>query len=271
MPALNADALCQYRSQGFAVMRGLIPPEVIGAVRESYADVERLDPGQTRATFYYELSLSDPGRRLLRRIERVSDHSAAASALIHSALLLAPVIGFLGEPAALFKDKLNLKLPGAAGFRPHVDGHFYWTDAQGNRRRGWAEYATRFINVVVPLDEARIENGCLEISALDEALAVFGRDWETVTARLAGTGPDILERDLPRLSMVALEVDPGDVIFFDWRNPHQSGPNRSGLSRRILYATYNPRSQGDCRERYYADKLHSSRGSRAQQALLERA
>jgi hypothetical protein len=45
--------------------------------------------------------------------------------------------------------------------------------------------------------------------------------------------------------------------FFDSFIPHRSQPNATCEARRVLYVTYNRRSAGDQRSRYYADK-HAS-------------
>jgi 2-aminoethylphosphonate dioxygenase len=54
-----------------------------------------------------------------------------------------------------------------------------------------------------------------------------------------------------------IEADPGDVIFFDSYVPHGSPPNTSQRSRRNVYITFNRRSAGDFRERYYREKWAS--------------
>ena len=48
-----------------------------------------------------------------------------------------------------------------------------------------------------------------------------------------------------------------DAAFFDCFTPHQSQPNRTDRPRRNLYLTFNRASEGDFRERYFADKRRS--------------
>ena len=54
----------------------------------------------------------------------------------------------------LFKDKLNFKYPGGAGFSPHIDGHFLWLDENNRYQKGWKKYSKDFINIVVPLENS---------------------------------------------------------------------------------------------------------------------
>ena len=58
-----------------------------------------------------------------------------------------------------------------------------------------------------------------------------------------------LDRDwVDRQVWRPIEMQPGDLLFFDSYVPHRSGPNRSDRPRRALYVTYNRASDGDYRE-----------------------
>ena len=52
------------------------------------------------------------------------------------------------------------------GFKPHIDGHFFWKDKKNKIRKGWREYSSDFLSVVIPLERVNMKNGCLEISSL---------------------------------------------------------------------------------------------------------
>jgi len=67
-----------------------------------------------------------------------------------------------------------------------------------------------------------------------------------------------LEGDqLKGIEFEKVRMEPGDVAFFDCFVPHQSAPNLTDQPRRNLYMTYNRSSEGDHRERYFADKRKS--------------
>ncbi|MBI3336751.1 phytanoyl-CoA dioxygenase family protein [Candidatus Peregrinibacteria bacterium] len=264
--ALNEKQIGEYRTKGYLICKGLIAPERIQKVAESYRAVEMLDSGKSHPFFHYEPSLDDPSIQILRRIERVSDHSEAARSLIECEEILSAAKDLLEDEPVLLKDKLNLKLSGGAGYGAHIDGHWYWQDAEGNPRRGWAEYADNFLNVVLPLDPSKVENGCLEVAPLQETERVLGRDWETISSNL-DKGGHIKKEDEGNFSFTPLETELGDVIFFDWCVAHRSGENHSMISRRILYATFNGISAGNNRDRYYEDRK-TSQGSKEQKSLL---
>ena len=140
----------------------------------------------------------------------------------------------LDEPAVLFKEKINFKMPGGGGFKPHQDS-----------QAGWEAYASYFITAVVSIDRSTVENGCLQIAAGHQRRGLF-RAWEPLS-----------DADMAGMTFVECPTEPGDIVLFDSYTPHASEPNRSAGIRRLYFATYNRLSEGDHIERYYADKHRS--------------
>jgi len=98
-----------------------------------------------------------------------------------------------GEPATLFKDKINYKLPGGTGFKAHQD-------AQG----GWGEYGVSYhISSLVTIDHAFKENGCLELAKGQHKNGLMGELWNELP-------DDVIEK----LKFDVVETHLGDVIFF---------------------------------------------------------
>jgi ectoine hydroxylase-related dioxygenase (phytanoyl-CoA dioxygenase family) len=145
------------------------------------------------------------------------------------------VAQLFGGPAVLFKEKINFKMPGGAGFEPHQD-----------QQAGWTVYAPLFITALVCIDRATLENGCLEMADAPRFAGLIGEEWRPLTAEQMAAFP-----------LTPVPTEPGDVLFFDSYAPHASKPNPTGAARRILYLTYNRASDGDRRERYFADKRAS--------------
>jgi len=182
---------------------------------------------------YHEESLTGDGTRLINRIENMTPFHAGYDELAR--VLRASVGQLLGEKAVLFKDKINFKMPGGDGFKPHQDA-----------QAGWETYARYYVNVMVSIDEATVENGCLEVAKRPSQPKLVGREWEPLT-------PEQTEK----MDFTLLPTKPGDVLYFDAYVPHRSAPNMSGKIRRMYFATYNRLSEGDFLERYYADKRAS--------------
>ncbi|MFQ5783747.1 MAG: phytanoyl-CoA dioxygenase family protein, partial [Alphaproteobacteria bacterium] len=106
-------------------------------------------------------------------------------------------------------------------------------------------YGSYYITAMVCIDEATLENGCLNMVAGHHKRGLF-REWEPLT-----------EEDMAGMEFIACPTKPGDLAFFDSYAPHASEPNMSDTIRRLYFVTYNRLSEGDQMARYYADKHRS--------------
>ena len=108
------------------------------------------------------------------------------------------------------------------------------------------DYAPYFITALVSIDEATLENGCLELVAGRHKEGLIGEEWTPIDGSA-----------LSEESFVPCPTKPGDIVFFDSYAPHASEPNMSDNIRRLYFATYNRLSDGDRMDEYYADKHKS--------------
>src|SRR5262249_4189249 len=151
---LSPRQLAEYRRDGFLVRRGLFGPDAVAELRRATGEVQTW-PEQPGAWMVHgDPSLRDPDRRLINRIENFYPYHAGFKALFDGNELLGTVADLFGEPAVLFKDKINFKLPGGDGFKPHQD-----------QQAGWSVYASLFVTALVAIDDATEANGCLELAA----------------------------------------------------------------------------------------------------------
>jgi hypothetical protein len=227
--------LAAYRRDGFVVCRGLFGPGEVADLRRATDEVQGWPEQPGVWMVYGETSLREPGRRLVNRIENFYPYHAGFKALFDGDLLLGRAGDLLGEPAVLFKDKINFKLPGGGGFTPHQD-----------QQAGWSTYASLFLTALVAIDEATPANGCLELAAGHHTRGLIGREWAPLS-----------EAELRGVEFHPCPAAPGDAVFFDSFVPHRSAPNLTDEPRRVLYVTYNRLAEGDHRARYYADKRRS--------------
>ena len=219
----------QMAREGYLVVRSLAARSEVTMLRRWTAELENAPEESGRHWVYRERSLTDPGRSLIQRIENFCPFHAGFDRFIRRGKLVRWVSLLMGGPVVLFKDKINLKLPGGGGFKAHQD-----------QQAGWSRYAPLFVTAMVTLDPTTLANGCLRIAAGRHRQGLIGEQW----IPLEETG----------LSLQPLPTDPGDAVFFDSYVPHASGPNLTDTPRRILYLTYNLASAGDHRAQYFADK-----------------
>jgi hypothetical protein len=228
---LDARHLAHYAGKGWVAVPGFFSPAAAASIADWVEELVRRPERPGVEMVYHEPSLSDPDVQLVQRIENFCPYHANFDALVHGRLRLA-VEALLGEPALLYKDKINFKMPGGAGFEPHQD-----------QQAGWSVYAPIFITALVCIDPATVENGCLEIADAPRFAGLIGEEWKPLT-----------DEQMATFSMNPVQCEPGDVIFFDSYVPHASKPNHTDRARRILYLTYNARARGDRRAQYFADK-----------------
>ena len=231
-PLVSAEQRATFERAGYLVVSDFL--DGVEALRlaewtdelASYPEV----PG--RHMVYYEDSSRVDGERLLSRIENFCPHHEGFRGLLTTGRVVEIVSELLGEPAVLFKDKINFKMPGGSGFKAHQDV-----------QAGWDRYAALHLTVLISIDEATVDNGCLELVAGAHRGGLLGDMWKPL--------------DDGQLEYVPRPTRPGDALLFDSFVPHRSEANHTDHPRRVLYVTYNRASEGDHRGRYYADKRAS--------------
>jgi len=215
-----ADA---FRAHGW-VLTEPFAPDTVAALTDWVAEVAAMDD---RVLHHRERTAE--GVQLCRTEDFVPHHVGLAR-LLTEGRLPAIASALLGEPAVLYKEKVNYKLAGGAGFSAHQDAPAY-------------RFVDVHVSCLVAVDDTDLDNGCLEVVSgvhdrihpMDERGCIRANvadsfDWQPVPVRA------------------------GQVLWFDSRTPHRSGPNRSSRARRALYPTYNAARAGNLRAAYYERK-----------------
>jgi ectoine hydroxylase-related dioxygenase (phytanoyl-CoA dioxygenase family) len=231
-PTINEEQIKQFKQDGFLLIKNAFSADDIKKI-ESWATELATMPEKSGAHWvFHETSQIDPDIELISRIEKISPFHNGFAEL--SDVLKQPMAKLFKEKAALFKEKINFKMPGGDGFKPHQDS-----------QAGWQDYADYFISVMVCIDEATLENGCLQMVSGFQNSGLF-REWEPLN-----------DDDMKNMEFINYPTKPGDIVFFDCYTPHASEPNLTDSTRRLYFATYNKLSEGDHLEKYYADKFKS--------------
>jgi Phytanoyl-CoA dioxygenase (PhyH) len=191
-------------------------------IREWVSEIEEWPAGSHIWGHYAEATAVGPA---ICRTENVSACHPGIAALVDGVLRDAAGAA-LGEPVVAFKDKINYKRPGGAGFRPHQDRLAY-------------PGVARVMSILVAIDECSTDSGCLWLAAdVDEVLGTDDRG--------------VVRDDIARaLSWTAAELAPGDAVCIDGLVPHYSDSNQTSGPRRVLVASYAPESERYTRARYY--------------------
>jgi len=228
---LTAEQLAHYASKAWVAVPGFFSTAQTAQIASWVEELERRPERPGVEMVYHEPKLDDPSVRLVQRIENFCEFHAGFGELVQGRLQSA-IEALINEPAVLFKDKINFKKAGGAGFEAHQD-----------QQAGWSVYAPLFVTALVSIDAATLANGCLEIADAPRAAGLIGEEWKPLTSSQMAGYPTI-----------PVPCSPGDVLFFDSYVPHASKANATDSARRILYLTYNAASYGDHRAQYFADK-----------------
>jgi len=235
---VSEEQLDSWRRDGFLLVRAddaWAAPESVKHLVEWADDLGTWKETPGKWMMYFSESLKDKSR-LLHRIENFFPYHEGFNSTFNSPSFISVLSQLFDEEAILYKEKINFKLPGGEGFSPHQD-----------HAAGWWLYGHKLhISVLVTIDEATKENVCLEVVAGKHKQGLLGGQFEGIPQEM-----------VDQFEWITCETKPGDIIFFDSYVPHRSAPNLSDKPRRVLYATYNRKSEGDYRAQYYADKRKS--------------
>ena len=249
---INKNLILNYKKTGFLIIKNFFnKKDIIKTKKKILLNNKK----KTSELFFYE-----PNIKKIRRIENICKFSDDAKKLIHDKKLKKIIYQILGKNV-LFKDKLNFKYPRAKGFKPHIDGHFFWKNKDNEIKKGWKEYSNKFLNVVIPLENTNKKNGCLEIATKNETSKILGSKWEDITKKNYKFTPKIKKEFIKKFNFFNVELKIGDILIFDWTICHRSKQNLSKNSRMIFYATFaKNKKKINLKKKYYIDKI-SSRNS----------
>jgi hypothetical protein len=241
---VRTEMVDHFRSRGWVAIDA-VPADIAAVLSDWVDEVAAIPEGEAGVLQHHELTDSGPA---LCRSENFLPVHAGLRALLSTGTFLDAAEALLGEPAVLYKEKVNYKLPGGAGYSPHQDAPAY-------------PMIDTHVSAMVAVDDASEGNGCLEVvsECFAEVLPLDERG--CIESSVAAT-----------LRWEPVPLAAGQTLWFHSRTPHRSGPNRSDRPRRALYPTYNAEREGDLRAAYYEAKREAfaatPEGDRARVSLI---
>jgi len=234
-----------WNDNGFLIIKGLANYGVDREVATWAEEISRWPKVEGKWLLHWEASASAPDGKIFCRAENFVNFHEGMQEL--SKGLLADVVSqLLGEEALLFKEKINYKLPGGAGFAAHQDSPAYL-------KMG----GDKHVSAMVAIDAATMYNGPLEVAA--------GR-WGPGVVPLNDRGVITPEADAS-ISYTPVICEAGDVVLFDGWTPHRSSANQSADPRRAVFLTYSLARHGDMHAEYYAAKHRGAKGFNSSQTI----
>ncbi|KAJ2444246.1 hypothetical protein GGF42_006370 [Coemansia sp. RSA 2424] len=230
---LSPEQADSYREQGFLKITDLFSADEAKDLVKEVREIQSWPDAPGKWMNYYEHNKHTDSLQLCRT-ENFTPYNEHIRQAVCGPHIMSILEQLTGEPYVLFKEKINAKLPGGQGFKPHQDAPAFTHLGQVNH-----------VTILFTIDGSYIENGCLQVVPKSHA-------GSTVVPH----SPDgsINDEWCNSHTWVPVECNSGDVLIFGSYLAHKSGENKSNVSRANLYMTYNPLSEGDKRAEYYADK-----------------
>src|SRR5581483_4347632 len=121
--ALSAEDREHWTRHGWTWLRGFLSARETADVARWTDEIAGWPETPGRWMRYYERA--PDGRKMLARIENFLPYHEGMASLFAGPRLFDLLADCCGEPVVLFKDKINFKLPGGAGFADHQDAPAY--------------------------------------------------------------------------------------------------------------------------------------------------
>jgi len=135
-------------------------------------------------------------------------------------------------PVCHFHSKLMMK-------EPRVGGAWEWHQDYGYWYKNQFLYPDQMVSVMVAINAATVENGCLQVIKGSHKL---GRVEHGFAGEQVGADQTMVDNALKTLELVYVELQPGDTLFFHSNILHRSNANLSDQPRWSFISAYNAQS-----------------------------
>lgn len=233
-----AEALAQYRAEGYAVLRRVFDPgeiaDMAAAFRRHWAEGMAHGRSFRHGNLFYRLGHDARLGTLVRLVQWPSYGDPLLEAVRRDPRYLALLEPLIGCDIKQIINQLHWKPPGAAGaeFAFHQDVRFR------RPRSAYRNVATAYVQTGIAVDPHRADNGAMRVypgshrrGEIDLAGPAPVLDQSMAEERLVAAGLDPAK-------LVVLELDPGDVALWNVFTIHGSGPNLTEGDRRFYLNGY---------------------------------
>ena len=218
--------LQQFHEAGYLFMPGLFAAEEVE--RLSVAVPELLAGDEQDDLMHRERERSGA----VRQIYLTHRHSPPFAALSKDSKIVEPVRQILDNDVYVWHSKINVKDAFEGTVWLWHQDYGYWM---------WDGVDARLISVMVFLDRATLNNGCLMVAAGSHHWGRLEHYADEVTTSYKQWCVDTktLKQRLTEEMIQPITGEPGDVLFFHCNLLHGSGHNMSPLPRKTIIIAYN--------------------------------
>lgn len=235
LKVLTPTQVEDYNRDGYVIIKDVLPSKIKNNIQAWVKQMEDLPETAGKWMKYFEVDRLTQ-KRMLCRIENFLPYYNELNE-VSVGLINGISSDCFGEEASIYKEKVNFKFPKGSGFNAHQDQPAFVSFG-----------LKKLLTVLLPVDPNTRESGGLDF--------VQGKHIPPYIMPMNSDGS--LRTDIEaKLNWLPIDAFPGDLVVFDSYAPHRSDINVSAFTRRNLYLTYNPLSDGVLRDQYYQAKRKS--------------
>ena len=220
---LTPQLIDDFHQDGYLIVRELFDPqEIAGLLSFAKADAALADEAYVRR--------DSGGGETRLALRNDLDDTVPYTAVVRSQRIVQAMQILLGDEVYHYHHKMMIK-------QPRIGGAWEWHQDYGY----WYNFGCLFPDMgscMVAVDKATTENGCLQVLKGSHKL---GRLDHVRIGEQVGADPERVKAARQRFELVAVELEPGDGLFFLGNLLHCSDQNHSEHPRWSLINCYNTR------------------------------
>ena len=220
---LTPQLIDDFHQDGYLIVRELFDPqEIAGLLSFAKADAALADEAYVRR--------DSGGGETRLALRNDLDDTVPYTAVVRSQRIVQAMQILLGDEVYHYHHKMMIK-------QPRIGGAWEWHQDYGY----WYNFGCLFPDMgscMVAVDQATTENGCLQVLKGSHKL---GRVDHVRIGEQVGADPERVKAARQRFELVAVELEPGDGLFFHGNLLDCSDQNHSEHPRWSLINCYNTR------------------------------
>lgn len=232
------DHVTAFRERGYAVVRGVFGPEEVAEMAQAFDEIyaTAIAGGRSwrhRNTFY-RLSDDANAGKIVRFVQWPSWQNATLEKVRRDPRFLALLEPLIGRDIKQIINQLHWKPPGAA----MAEFGFHQDSRSRRPREAYRDLGTSYIQTGIAIDPHAAANGAMTLSPGSHRLGELPFDPARSSKDVALDDEDLRKLGVDPAETIVLEMEPGDVALWHVHTLHGSGPNRSGIDRRLYINGY---------------------------------
>ena len=259
------DLAAELHAEGFAIIRGVLSPsetaEISAETHRMYLEGLKHHATYRDKNLLFEV-LDDPkaNRRVVLQAHWTAWLSPLLERMRRSEKYFAVLEPFLGRDIKQITHQVHWKPPGAkyTSYRFHQDARF----REGNAKD--FGYLQSTVTTGLAIDRQTVENGALRVIPKSHRLGYLGLS-DDGPIMVGQTQDEELRRaGLDPSSIVACEMEPGDLLLWTLFTVHGSAANVSDYDRRFMINSYVRADDSERGEWAFRDGISTPLGTEPQ-------